>query len=472
MGVNVNIDTMSNWLPDLSAHGGPKYRAIVEAIAADLAAGRLAPGTRMPTHRDLAWRLQVTVGTVARAYAEAERQGLLSGEVGRGTFVRDPAKGVPALAEYLSVAWAPRQDVINMAVNRPDGDQGAWAVGPVLERLARRPDLPQLLSYNLEPVAARQRMAGARWLAWEGAEVSPDHVAVTAGSQQAIVAALATLTLPGDGVAVEEYTYPGVKSAASLLSRPLVPIACDEGGLIPDEVERAFARGVKVLYTIATVQNPRTATLSEDRRRAIAAAARTHGATVIEDGVHRFLCPDGPAPIQAHAPDHCVYVTTLSKSVSPGLRASFVAVPEHMKARFDAAVGALSLAQPVPLIEAACILIDEGQAFEAAARQRAEAAARIDLAARVLGEAVRPRSTAFNIWLPLEAPWRSSTFIAEAARQGVSLAPTESFAVGRPAQDGVRVSVTAPPDRPTLLRGLKLLAGLRAVAPDQLGVTV
>ncbi len=463
---------MSTWLPDLSAHGGPKYRAIVDAIAADLAAGALRPGTRMPTHRDLAWKLKVTVGTVARAYAEAERQGLLSGEVGRGTFVRDPGKGEAGLAQYLSVAWAPRTDVINMAVNRPDGDQGAWAVGPVLERLARRPDLPQLLSYNLEPVAARQREAGAKWLRWEQADTCPERVAVTAGSQQAIVAALATLTLPGDPVAVEEYTYPGVKSAASLLSRPLVPIACDQGGLIPDEVERAFARGVKVLYTIATVQNPLTVTLSEDRRRAIADSARRYGAFVVEDGVHRFLHPAAPPPIQVFAPDNGIYLTTLSKSVSPGLRASFVTVPEMLKARYDAAIGALSLAQPVPLIEAACILIDEGQAFEAASRQRAEAAARIQLAVSILGERVRPPSTAYNVWLPLTGGWRSSSFIAEAARQGVSLAPTESFAVGRPAQDGVRVSVTAPPDRATLTKGLKVLAGVLAVAPDQLGVTV
>jgi len=463
---------MSTWLPDLSAHGGPKYRAIVEAIAADLAAGTLTPGTRMPTHRDLAWRLQVTVGTVARAYAEAERQGLLSGEVGRGTFVRDPGKGEAGLAEYLSVAWAPRQDVINMAVNRPDGDQGAWAVGPVLERLARRPDLPQLLSYNLERVAARQREAGAKWLAWEQVKTCPERVTVCAGSQQAIVAALATLTLPGDPVAVEEYTYPGIKSAASLLSRPLVAVPCDEGGLIPDEVERAFARGVKVLYTIATVQNPRTSTLDEGRRRAIADAARKYGAFVIEDGVHRFLNLDAPPPIQGFAPEHSIYLTTLSKSVSPGLRASFVTVPDAIKARYDAAIGALSLAQPVPLIEAACILIDEGQAFEAAARQRAEAAARIEIAVSVLGERVRPPSVAYNVWLPLDGAWRSSSFMAEAARQGVSLAPTESFAVGRPAHDGVRVSVTAPPDRETLLRGLKALAEILAVAPDQLGMTV
>src|SRR5260370_41971543 len=82
---------MTSWLPDLSRFSGPRYGAIAEAPATDSRDGRLTPGPRLPTHRDLAWRLRVPVGTVSRAYAEAERRGLIGGEVGRGTFVREPA---------------------------------------------------------------------------------------------------------------------------------------------------------------------------------------------------------------------------------------------------------------------------------------------------------------------------------------------------------------------------------------------
>lgn len=464
---------MSNWLPDLSRGDTPKYRAIVEAIAADLAAGRLAPGTRMPTHRDLAWRLGVTVGTVARAYAEAERQGLLSGEVGRGTFVRDPDHHDRALAQYLNDAADQRQGLINLAVNRPDGDQGAWAVGPVLARLARRGDLAALLAYRFESLSARHRAAGAAWLTrMEGAAVTPELVAVTAGSQQAILAALSVMTVPGDAVAVEEYTYPGIKSAVSLMARTLMPVAMDAHGLIPDEVERAFARGAKVLYTTATVQNPLTATLSEDRRRAVAAAARRHGAYVIEDGVHRFLNPAAPPPILVHAPERCVYLSTLSKSVSPGLRTAFAAIPPALRAHFDAAIGALTLSLPTPLVEVACILIEEGQAFEIAEAQRREAEARAELAVAALGEGVRPQSPSFNVWLPLTVPWRSADFVAEAARRGVSIAPTDTFAVGRPLGDGVRLSVSCPPERDDVRRGLAILADILTAPPRPPGVTV
>ena len=456
---------MSNWLPDLSAAHGPKYRAIVEAIAADLAAGRLASGTRMPTHRDLAWRLKVTVGTMARAYAEAERQGLLSGEVGRGTFVRDPVKADPALAQYLNEANDKRSGFVNMAVNRPDGDQGAWAVGPILARLARRPDLAHLLAYRFESLSLRHRAAGARWLASEGAEVGPERVAVTSGSQQAILAALSVMTVPGDTVAVEEFTYPGIKSAVAMMGRVLMPVPMDRHGLIPDEVERAFARGAKVLYTIATVQNPMTTTLPEDRRRAIAALARRFDAFIIEDGVHRFLNPDAPPPIMVHAPERCLYMSTLSKSVSPGLRTAFNAVPPPLRTRFDAAVGALTLSLPTTLIEVASIMIEEGSAFEIPVRLRREMTARAELAVQYLGERVRPETPAYNVWLPLAPPWRSSAFVAEATRAGVSIAPTETFAVGRPLLDGVRVSVSCPMDREELRQGLVILAGLLDAPP-------
>ncbi len=80
--------TSLNWQPDLAQQRGPLYRAIADALASDIRAGRLPVGTRLPTHRDLAWNLKVTVGTVTRAYAEAQRRGLVTGEVGRGTYVR------------------------------------------------------------------------------------------------------------------------------------------------------------------------------------------------------------------------------------------------------------------------------------------------------------------------------------------------------------------------------------------------
>ena len=78
---------MTIWSPNLETQAGPRYLAIVRALSDDIDRGVLHAGDRLPTHRELGDRLGVAVGTITRAYAEAERLGLVRGEIGRGTFV-------------------------------------------------------------------------------------------------------------------------------------------------------------------------------------------------------------------------------------------------------------------------------------------------------------------------------------------------------------------------------------------------
>ena len=85
-----------------------------------MASARLAAGAQLPTHRDLADRLGVTVGTVSRAYAEAARRGLIAGEVGRGTFVRTAGGGEPGVA-----GDADATGVVEMSINHPPPVEGA-----------------------------------------------------------------------------------------------------------------------------------------------------------------------------------------------------------------------------------------------------------------------------------------------------------------------------------------------------------
>src|SRR6201986_355785 len=80
---------MADWTPDLATSDKPRYLAIADAIADDVAAGRLAVGDRLPPQRKLAKRLDVDFTTGARGYAEAQKRGLVESKVGQGTFVRD-----------------------------------------------------------------------------------------------------------------------------------------------------------------------------------------------------------------------------------------------------------------------------------------------------------------------------------------------------------------------------------------------
>src|SRR5512132_1255093 len=122
---------MTMWRPALRK-GIPRYLAITEALAADVAGARVARGAQLPTHRDLADRLGVTVGTVSRAYAEAARRGLITGEVGRGTFVRAVGGGEPGVA-------AAEAGAIDMSINHPPPIEGTEtaALQATLARLAR-----------------------------------------------------------------------------------------------------------------------------------------------------------------------------------------------------------------------------------------------------------------------------------------------------------------------------------------------
>src|SRR5262245_42863309 len=126
--------TPADWVPSLEARRGPRYRAIADALADDVRSGRLTQGARLPTHRVLASTLGVTVGTVSRAYSEAERRGLISGEVGRGTFVR-PSSG-PGRAG-LRMRDEPDASLIDLSLNFPVSDAEDRAVARGLVALTK-----------------------------------------------------------------------------------------------------------------------------------------------------------------------------------------------------------------------------------------------------------------------------------------------------------------------------------------------
>ena len=123
-----------------------------------------------------------------------------------------------------------------------------------------------------------------------GFAVGADRVLVTSGSQHGMTAVFASLFAPGDVVATESLTYPGMKTLAGLLALRLQGVAMDEHGLRPDAFAAACrARRPKALYCVPTLQNPTTAVMPVERRQEIAAIAREHGVLIVEDDVHGRL---------------------------------------------------------------------------------------------------------------------------------------------------------------------------------------
>jgi len=414
--------------------------------------GRLVGGERLPTQRALADLLGVTVGTVTRGYAEASRRGLLSGEVGRGTFVR-PVRATP---EHTGVI-----DLTHNHPPVPPGDTLRAALSSTLEGMARAPGVADVLAYPPDGGDRSHREAGAEWLARSGLDVDPDRVVVSSGSQHALSALLASRFRPGDRILAESCTYPGLKAAAELLHLRLEGLAMDSEGLVPEAFETACRRGgARGLYCVPTIQNPTAAVMPLGRREAIAEIARRYAVVVIEDDIHARLPQEPLPPLARLLPELAYHVTTTSKSLAPGLRIAFLTGPAGEESRLRAAIRATTWAASPLTAEVAAAWIRDGTAERLLAERRREAAARQQLAADLLqGAEMRAHACGYHVWLILPEPWRADSFVAELARRGVAVTPAEVFAVGRaPAPHAVRLGLGGGLSREQLRSALATVA--------------
>ncbi len=466
---------MTSWTPDLQGRNGPLYRAIADVLAADIEEGRLAPGLRLPTHRELAERVGVTVGTITRAYAEAERRGLIGGEVGRGTYVRHREAPRPLLSRAPETA---DDALIELGLNgpaTPEGDPAAQALRRTLEALQRSADLSELLAYQPHAGMASHRKAGAAWISRFGLTVQPDQVVLCSGGQQAMQVALQALTRPGDTVLTESLTYPGMKVLASQHHLRLQGVAVDAQGLVPEALEAACRGGAKLLYCLPNLQNPTGSVMPPERRERIAAIVRAQGLTLLEDDAYGLLLEDLPPPLSALVPESSYFIAGVSKLLAPGLRIGYLAAPRR-GAEHLAQSASLATRMTPPLTAEICARwINDGTGDELVSLRRQEARERLALAREVLGEAALrgTHGPTYHLWMELPAHWRSEAFSAQARRHGVSVTPSEVFAVGPAVAPGaIRVCLGAPRTQALLIKGLQRLRDTLAGGPAPLATIV
>lgn len=471
---------MTIWQPDLTERTGPKYQAIANALAEDIARGALPADARLPTHRDLAWRLEVTVGTVSRAYALAQSWGLIAGEVGRGTRVRPgpyrrtggPGWGeteqiLPRDTSFFFPATAP--GAIEMSRNYPKDERLGTILAEGMKRIADPETLWRLGEYMPPNGAVFHRQAGVDWMKQFGLDTGPEEVLIVNGCQHGLSVAFSALARPGDVVLMESLTWPGAKRLATMLGLQTRSLPLDEHGLMPDAFEEACRdNGVRVLYTVPTLQNPTVSVMPEERRREIARIARANGVTIFEDDVFGFLASDAPPPIAAIAPDVTVYATSLSKSVTPALRAGYLIVPPPVISKFASVIQSTMIMLPTLGSHLAAELVTSGAAAEMAERQRQTAARGQRSAARILhDQSIDTHPGASQFWLHLPAQWRSDEFVSEALARGVAVTPGGAFAVetSEPDPRAVRVCLCSEPDGARIEEGLEVLASLLASHP-------
>ena len=450
---------MRDWTPDVGPASGPRYRAIVDTLAADITAGRIKPGTRLPPQRDMAERLGLSLGTISKAYAEAERRGLISGEVGRGTFVLRPRPR----------ANGPDQPAMpaNLALNVPPPTGEEQVIAATLAEIAADTDMSDLLGYAPHQGLRAHRDAMAEWLSAQGIAADPDRLAITSGAQHALSIALGLLAGRGDAVVTESLTYSGMMALASHTGCRLHGVDLDEAGAVPESLDRVLSStGARVVYLMPTLQTPTGTVMPEARRGEIADVIRRNDACLIEDDVYAFLFPRPPRPISSLLPERGFYLMSFAKCLAPGLRVGAMIAPESFRDRVVNALRATGWMAAPAMVETAVRLIRGGGLGRQISLKREQAKLRYDLAHRILRGRVRATSPvgSFHVWLPLPAGRTLTALLTQAALAGITLAPPAALQPLDPASTGVRLCLGGVDSIMELDRVLATLRDMLAAA--------
>ncbi|WP_339532670.1 PLP-dependent aminotransferase family protein [Pseudomonas mucidolens] len=416
-----------------------RYKSLVDAYARDIRSGSLVPGTRLPTHRQLAASHGLALVTASRVYAELEAMGLVSGEAGRGTFVREislsPGQGVGQIAVAAGM--------VDLNFNYPALPGQAELLRTALRQLALSGDLEALLRYQPHAGRLHERASVARHLLQRGLTVEAQQVLLVSGAQHGLTVAMMALLKPGDVIAVDALTYSGFKVLAETLHLEIAAIPVTATGPDLEFLEHLCQRrSVRAVYCMPTLHNPLGWVLDLEQRQHLVAIARDYDLYLIEDAAYAFLAEHAPPPLAELAPERTVYVGGLSKSVATGLRVGFVAAPVHWVPALERTLMATAWNAPGVMTAIAAAWIDDGTVLQLEAQKRADARARQALAKEVLaGLDYRSHCAAYFLWLPLGEDARAGQVALALARENISVSTAEPFCVSAHVPHAIRLAL-------------------------------
>ncbi len=450
----------------------PLYRQLADQIASRIHTGQLARGERLPATRELAGLLGLNRTTISAAYSILEEQGLIAGQVGRGSFVtgehEPPAPGVDwtALLPAAGGAAGFGREEIGFVMSRPSSDlfpldEFRASCSAVLAR-SDLADILQLGSPSgFEPL--RRRLLGearAQALAAPG-----DDLLITNGCQQALDLIGRILVRPGDAVAVEDPVYPGLKNLLTGMGARLVGIPVGPGGLDVSQLDRAFRERPRFLVVTSNFQNPTGATLNLSARRELLDAARAAGIPVVENDAYgelRYFGGSLPSLKELDTGGGTVLLRSFSKVSFPGLRVGWALGPKPLidrlrqaKEAADLHTDQLSQAVLLEFVESGRLQAHRERVLQAGAERLA---ATLDGIRRFLPAGTRwtEPEGGMNIWVRLPAPLDAGELALRARKEGVAFLPGRYFAVARPEPGALRLSFAGlPPDK--IREGLAVL---------------
>lgn len=454
---------------DLDANSSvPLYRQIFDHFASSIGSGSLSNGTRLPATRELAGQLGLNRTTVAAAYEMLETQGLISGHVGRGSFVCGGASAPDwgTLLGPTSVrSPAASTAGISFATSRPAEE--LFPLGEFRDtcrEVSESGHLATLLQLGspsgYEPLR--------RYLQAEAGATSAELL-VTSGCQQALDLIARALLRPGDKVAVEDPVYPGLKNLFLRAGARLLGVPVGAAGIDLEALERVLAtERPRLLAVTSNFQNPTGATLPLEARQAILRMAREHGAVLVENDIYGELRYSGealPSIRQIDDTGNTILLRSFSKVAFPGLRVGWVVGPPPLIARL-VELKHLTDLHTDQLSQAVLLRFAESGRLARHQRSIVEAGG-VRLAAAL--EACRewlPRGTHFthpsggmNLWVRLPAPLDAGELLARAQQENVTYLPGGYFTVSHEQPGGLRLSFAGL--QPAAIRqGIQILGGV------------
>jgi DNA-binding transcriptional MocR family regulator len=448
-----------DWITEFNESGKARYLQIVDLIERAVADGRLAPGDRLPPQRKLAEMMGVDLTTVTRGFSEAHRRNLIESRGPLGTFISPP-----------KAAFMQRVD-LSMNIPPPPADVDLAALlKRGLSQVLVRSDIDLLMTYQLGGGSDTDRQASATWLEPILGRVDHSRVIVTPGAHSALAALVLTLTKQDEPVFTEQLIYPGLPLIARQLGRRLSPVACDADGMRPDALEAAIGgtHGGGLIYLNPTLRNPTAQTMPERRRKDILRVAARHHLKIIEDDPYWLFADSPPAPLASLAPQHVYYVSTLSKCISPGLRAAFLVLPEAAaQDTFLKALRSLSLMSPPLTTSLVTQWILDGTASEVLTGILEESKERLHAASQILSTASHSATGGgIHVWQSLPEHWAAQSLAAAARAEGLVVAPSSAFCQHGEVPNAIRISLGGCARRSELTSALRKLASLLERKPS------
>lgn len=471
--------------PDIDLQSDtPIYRQVFQQLKDSIGSGRLVKGSRLPATRELAGLLGLNRTTISAAYELLESEGLITGQVGRGSFVTGPSapghgNDRPGLdwRALLNPSAAPAspqpaQDCISFASSRP-----SELLFPMdefrrtCEEVVAGPELGAILQLGSPggyPPLRHYLIAEARAA---GLLAAGDDLMITSGVQQALDLLQRALIRGGDKVAVEDPVYPGVKNVFQCAGARLTGVRVGPDGIDLEDLERTLDTDrPKALVVTPNFQNPTGATMPLGARKALQQMARAAGVILIENDTYGDLRYQGQ-PVPAVKPEGTILLRSFSKIAFPGLRVGWAIGPQAVIARMIEAKQ-LSDLHSDQLSQAVLLRFAESGRLEAHRRQALRAGGERLQAVLSACERYLPAGSAFtrpqggmNLWVRLPEPLDSSELLARAEREKVTYLSARYFTVSRPDPGGLRLSFAGlTPEQ--IRAGVAILGGIFAAELD------